>query len=403
MKLIIRPLKREDNKEEIFELCKQNDLKSAVYATNYDVWNFQYVNNPLKKSWNSVLVNKEDNAIYGHMGLVPQIIKLGSFDLLAGTLGNGVINASLRNKLLPFKKSKTFAITPLIDRCVNDSFNDNVDLCLVNSIIHPLIWRTLKFRTTNIEQKSTFHSSLRGLFKAYLELFRNIYKTSFIRFFALPYSIFLIIIQLITKIISKFSSVSNEIKTENLVFSRISQFTEDFNHFFNEFYDANPELITYKRDLNFLNWRFKSNHFLIYSLKVKNKLIGYIILKKQDDCKNDNNHIVLDCIILNDYLSYTSYIFKRLSKVENLRISFLHYLSCSYTHRLFKQCLKQGVLFTLNPLRILGIDKKKGHITSTLYYKINDKSKIAEEQKESFNQTNNWFITPILFHPSYYP
>ena len=49
MKLIIRPLKREDNKEEIFELCKQNALKSAVYATNYDVWNFQYVNNPLKK------------------------------------------------------------------------------------------------------------------------------------------------------------------------------------------------------------------------------------------------------------------------------------------------------------------------------------------------------------------
>ena len=111
----------------------------------------------------------------------------------------------------------------------------------------------------------------------------------------------------------------------------------------------------------------------------------------------------MDCIILNDYLSYTSSIFKRLSKVENLRISFLHYLSCNYTHRLFKQCLKQGVLFTLNPLRILGVDKKKGHITSTLYYKINDKSKIAEEQKEYFDQTNNWFITPILFHPSYYP
>lgn len=401
MNLVIRSLENQDNKEQIFELCKQNNLTSAYYTTNINTWNFQYENNPLRKSWNSVLVDKDNNTIIGHMGLGPQVIRAFSSDWTAGLINNGVISDSARTKLLPFNHTKTFAITPLIDCCVNESYKDNVDITIANSIIHPLIWRTLKFRTLNVETKSTIHSNLKGLFKAYFELFGSIYKSSYKRFLALPYSIFIIVIQLIAKTISKFTSVSGSIKTGDLVVDRISTFNSEFDDLMSAFYAANPDVITCKRGIDYLNWKFTSEHFAIYTFKIKSKLVGYIILEKQVHNKIDNNFVVTDCVILDDYLYYTSAVFKRLVKGENIRISFLHFLSCNYTKKLFKQSIKQGFQFTLHPLIILGFDKKKRNVTSTFYYKINNKSDLTAEQKEAFEHPN-WFITPMLFNPGYY-
>jgi len=397
MDLTIRSLENRDSKEQIFELCKQNNLTSVYYATDNDVWAFQYENNPLNKSWNAVLADKENNRIYGHMGLAPQVIRAFSSDWSAGLINNGVVNSEVRNKLLPFNNKKTFAITPLIDHCVKEAFEDNVDFCIANSTIHPLIWKTLGFDAINVECKSTIHASLKGLFKAYFELFNAIYKDRVVKVFAVPYAISLVIIQIFGKI-GRLGGYSDRIKAGKLVVNRIDQFDDEFTLFFNDFYQSNPEVITCKRDVNFLNWKFRSSRFGVYTFRVEGKLIGYTILEKNAD---DNSRVVLDYVILDEYLSYGSLALKKVRKLGSFRISFLHYLSCNYTQRLFKQCLKHGFPFTLNPLIILGIDKKKRHITSTLYYKFNGKSKISVEQNELFYR-ENWFITPILFNHGCY-
>lgn len=401
MDLIIRSLDDEDNKEEIFELCKNNNLITSKYATNINIWNFQYNFNPLKKSWNSVLINQKDNTILGHIGLIPNVIRAFSSDWISASTSNGVISSSVRNKLLPFNKSKTFAITPLIDTCVKQAFNDKVDISFVYSIIHPMIWRTLKYNEIKVEQKITIHSGIGHLFSLYYSFFREKNKVSPIRYLAGLYSTILIGINLIINTFGKIRSISNLLNSRKLKVEKIAEFNSEFNNFIDCFYENNSELITYKRDIDFLNWRFRSDHFSNYIFRVNNKIIGYIVLEKNDDSEVERNCKVLDCVILDEYLSYTSSIFRRLNRVEKLSITFSHYLSCNYSNKLFKECLKQGYRFVPNPFRIFNFKNKKLTPPSNMYFKINNSSKLSNEQKALSNY-NNWFLTPIFFCPSYH-
>lgn len=398
MKLIVRPIEKKDNKEQIFELCKTNNLIESKYATNYNVWDFQYNSNPLKKSWNSVLVNKENNTILGHMGLIPLIIRAFSSDWLSASISNGVVSNEVRNKLLPFKKIKTFAITPLINCCVQEAFNDNVDVSFVYSTIHPLIWRTLKFNEIKVEQKTTIHSSIGQLFSIYYFSFIKKYKASSFRFLAFLYSSALIMVNLIKSSIVKFRSFSKTIKKSKLKVDKVSEFNLEFDIFMNEFYKTNSELITYKRNIGFLNWRFESDTFGKYIFRLNNKIIGYIILEKN---RTANNYSVIDCVILDKYLSHSSSMLKTLNSLEKAPITFTHYLSCNYSNQLFKESLKQGHVLNNNPFRLFIFKNKKLTTPSFMYYKINDSS-IKNVNLINLFKTNNWFITPIFFNPSYH-
>lgn len=398
MKLIIRPLEKEDNKEQIFELCKTNNLIASKYATNYSIWNFQYNSNPLRKSWNSVLVDKEKNTILGHMGLMPLIIRAFSVDWLSASISNGVVSSEVRNKLLPFKEIKTFAITPLINSCVEQAFNDNIDISFVYSTIHPLIWRTLKFNEIKVEQKTTIHSSIGQLFSIYYSSFTEKNKASSFRYLAALYSIALIMANLIKSSIIKFRSFPKTIKRSKLIVEKVSQFNSEFDIFIDNFYNTNSELITYKRNIDFLNWRFESNVFGKYIFRIDNKIIGYIILEKNEIA---NKYSVLDCVILDEYLSYTSSMIKILNSLEKSPIIFTHYLSCNYSARLFKESLNKGYLLDNNPFRSFVSRNKKLPTQSFMYYKINDSS-IKNIKLINLFKSNNWFITPIFFNPSYH-
>lgn len=391
MDLFIRSLNEHDDIKQIFELCKKNNLNTPYYTTNINSWNFQYKNNPLHKSWNSVLINSKNNNIHGHIGLSPQLIRAFNKDWTVGLINNGVISTASRNKLISFNNKKTFAITPLIDNCVNQSYSDGVDLTIANTTIHPIIWKTLKFSTINIERKTTIHTNIVGLFKQYLILFNKLNKIRLLKILVTPYIIFLILIHYLSKLLV-FPPFF-----KNIEIKRITSFHSEFVIFFNDFYNKNHKIITCKRDLNFLNWKFNNDHFKIYEFRVKSKLVGFVILEKSIESLN-NLYNVTDCIVLNDYLKYTNSFFQQIKIIENTPINFIHFLSCEYSYLLFNQTLKNGFLFTTNPLRILGFDKKKRHITSTLYFKINS----ASEFKNLFSTNqHNWFITPILFNPGY--
>lgn len=391
MELYVRSLDVNDDIKQIFELCKQNNLNSAYYTTNFDSWNLQYVNNPINKAWNSVLINKDDNHIHGHIGLSPQLIRAYGKDWTAGLINNGVVSVFARNKLIPYNNIKTFAITPLIDNCVIESFKDKIDFTIANTTIHPLIWKNLKFKTINVERKTTIHTNFNGLLRGYHALIKKFNNNKFFKFFHLPYITFIILVQYL-------SNISFRKENKNIVVKKNDSFGYDFDILFKEFYDLNNELITCKRDIDFLNWKFRNNHFKTYEFRFNLKLIGYVILEKSNTFKQDPGYTVVDCVVLNDYLKYCYTIFKKIISIEKSTIIFIHYLSSDYTNKLFKNIKKSGFIFSTHPLRILGIDKRKRHITSTLYYRINDQSYF---NKLISDKSINWFITPILFNPGF--
>jgi len=396
MDLIVKKLDEECKKDEIFKLLINNNLTSSKYAINNDIWNFQYNLNPLKKSWNSILVNKNDNTIFGHIGLIPQTLRAFSSDWPSASISNGVIDSKVRNKLLPFKKSKTFAIIPLIDSCTEDAFKDKVDVSFVYSTIHPLIWRTLKFNEINVVRKTTIHSSISYLYDKYYSYFIDKYSSSFIQYFAKLYSFVLVSLNVIEQNFRAISSISSIIKRKKISFNKINKFDSEFNIFMDNFYKINSDIITCKRNKGFLNWRFSSNNFLKYIFRINNRIIGYVILEKNDENKLLKNYKVVDCVVENQYLIYLSSIFKSLVKNENLAITYVHYISCKYSHKLLKESSKQGYFFNINPFKFT--DKKK--VTpSNMYYKLNTNS--MNEKNIALFDSSNWFITPISFNPSY--
>ena len=395
MDLSIRSLKEDDNIKKIFELCKQNNLITPNYATNIDVWNFQYVNNPIKRSWNAILINNAD------IGLIPLPMKVFSSDLLAGSISNGVISASVRNKLLPFNKSKTFAITPLIDECNQAAFNEGVDLIFVHSSIHSMIWRTLKYNKIQVDLELTYHSGLKYLFVGYYKQFNKKYRNRSLNALAKPYSLFLCGLNFMASFIKKIVIFADLMDIKNKEIEKVSVFNCEFNDLFQTFYDDNPNIITYKRDIDYLNWRFNNNQYLKYSFRVDDALAGYIILNKDESDLTTNSYTVVDCVILDEYLNYTSVFFRQLTKVKCLSIKFTHYLSCDYSRKLHKACLRQGYAFTINPFRCF-LPGKKNQQEQHLYYKVSSSANLNDKQKEEF-QNNNWFLTPIFFCPMYYP
>ena len=398
MDLIVKKLDEECKKDEIFKLLINNNLTSSKYAINNDIWNFQYNFNPLKKSWNSILVNKNDNTIFGHIGLIPQTLRAFSLDWSSASISNGVIDSKVRNKLLPFKTSKTFAIIPLIDSCTEDAFKDQVDVSFAYSTIHPLIWRTLKFNEINYVQKTTIHSSISYLYDKYYSYFIDKFSSSFIQYFARLYSFVLTSLNVIERNFRAISSISSIIKRKKISFKQINKFDSEFNVFMDDFYKINSDIITCKRNKDFLNWRFSSNHFLKYIFRINNKIIGYVILEENDENKLLKNYKVVDCVIIDQYLIYLSSLFRSLVKNENLSITYVHYISCKYSLKLLKESSKQGYIFNINPFKFT---EKKKVTPSNMYYKINDSS-IKNVNLINLFKTNNWFITPILFNPSYH-
>jgi len=386
----IRPLEGSDDLAQIFELCKKNDMTTENYATNIEIWNFQYNKNPIKKSWNSIVTENEN--ILGHIGLYPLPLRGAKKKFLAGSISNGVLSKSIRNKLLPFKGKKTFSIIPLIDNCASTAFQEGADIVFAHSTIHSMIWKTLKYRKMDVTCKTTYHSGVKGLFLAYYSSLckkRKIFSGSL----GVIYSAMLTSKSILPILINRgVHFLTRNIKSDISIAS-FETFGVEFENLFNEFFDGNQDLVTYDRSIKYLNWKFSQSQFKKIMVTSHGKIIGYLVLQKID---GSDNFKVIDYVILNEFIKKSAFIFNFLSYIEGINISFTHFLSCGYSNLIYEALNKQGVELNLRPLSKLLKNQKE--TKAPIYYKSND---VGSNPVPSLDQYL-WFISPIFFTPSYF-
>jgi len=387
--LYIKPLSKSDDIRNVFELCKENKMVTSNYATSEQVWDFQYNNNPIKKSWNAVITNND--VIFGHIGLYPLPISIKSEKLLGGSISNGVLSKSVRNKMLPYKDKKTFAVIPLIDTCCNTAFDDDVDLIFVYSTIHPVIWKSLKFTAIDVESKTTFHSGIKNLYLAYYDLLLIKKKAVLTGLLGKFCAATLTGLDTVPKLLNRtLFSFRNE-RAKSSTITQFERFDDKIDDFFNEFHERNPNLITYQRNKDYLNWKFSQSRFLKFKFYFENAIIGYIVLESHNEnttCK------VVDFLILNEYMDLTKVLLEQLVHVEKISFTFPHYLSCEYATSIWKESCAHGVHLSLSKFF-----RKKISSSTPLYYKFNGRHK---SNGSSINfEILPWFITPIFFTPTF--
>lgn len=380
--LVTRDLNLSDNIEHILLLCKENNMQSDNYATTKQVWDFQYRKNPIHKSWNAVIASND--LILGHIGLYPLPIKAFSQTLLGGAISNGVLSKTIRNKMLPYKGRKTFAVIPLIESCCKTAFDDDVNLIFVYSSIHSMIWKALKFTPIETNVKITFHSGIRDLYRTYKGLLYKSGKLSH-KGIVVGYSTFLTFMHIISKLSNK---ILFSVKKNFITINGFETFDSELDVFFTKFHKKNVELITYQRKTDYLNWKFTQNKFKKFKIHYQSELVGYIVFESNDD---DNNLKVIDFLILNEHINLINDVFDYLVNVKKMSFYFPHYLSCKYANNIFDNSRKNSVFLNLNPFRKKISTKTK----VPLYYKINSSKNTYDFESQP------WFITPVFFTPSY--
>ncbi len=385
----IRLLKKNDDLNQIFELCKQNMMIGENYATTYDIWDFQYNKNPLNKSWNSVVEHEEQ--ILGHIGLYPLPLRGPQKFFLAGSISNGVLSESIRNKLLPFKDKKTFSIIPLIDNCASSAFGDGIDIVFVHSTIHPMIWKALKYKNIDVTCKTTYHTGLKGLYQKYHNLLCK-KRVIFNGVLGIIFSAILTLTRVLPMTVTRCSHFLTKNSNRDISICKFDVFDNNFKCFFDQFNDANKTLVTYDRNIEYLNWKFSQTQFKKFKININNTLVGYLVLQKNNET---NDFDVIDYIILNKHLNETQFIFNQLSLTEGMSISFTHFLSCEYSESIYNELNKQGITLSLNPAHMFS--KKQKITKAPIYFKINNmtNSPIMLDER-------SWFISPIFFTPSYF-
>jgi len=389
--IVTRALDEMDGLQYVFDLCKENSMTTANYASSKDIWDFQYNKNPIGKSWNAVIA--DDDLILGHIGLYPLPICTPSGQLLAGSISNGVLSKSIRNKMVAYKDKKTFAVVPLIDTCCNTAFGDGASIIFVHSSIHSLIWKTLKFTTIEMETTSTFHSGFKDLYLANSRLVAEKNIPFFKGVIGKLYSVALTAIDAVPKLFNQVQYGLRKINTVTKNISSFEYFDNDIDVFFKKFHLLNKDIITYKRDKIYLNWKFSQRRFKKFKICIDNEIIGYIVLEPN----NNDEYKVVDFLVLNQYLNETGNLLDYLVYTENLAFIFPHYLSSKYAKDIHTKSNKCGISLSINPLSKFNKEKKCSMVP--LYYKLNDFNFSAEHA--STFKTQSWFITPIFFTPTY--
>lgn len=390
-KLIARELKTMDEISDIFEICKENKMLSSYYATSNEAWDFLYRNNPNKKSWNTILT--DDKKIFGHSGIHPFSLKVFSNKVFSGGLSNVVISKLVRKKMLPYKNKNTFPVIPLMDSCCQAAFRDNVQLIFAYTSIHPMIMKSLNFKTINLKKEITIHANLTNLYKFYFEQSYARYGKKKLRVFVRWDALLLMMINIIPKFYQKIIWRMERLNGRMKIV-KFDDFDFNFSELFAKFNTRNDKIITFDRSVEYLNWRFKGNNFLKYKIIFKEQLVGYLLLEKIESDKVEK-YSVIDYIILNEYLKSTNAIFNYLIFDKKITIIYEHYISCDYVKKIFKMLLKH----TVDLKSLLNFKKNIGNI-QPFFYRINDVESLSVESLDMLEKST-WHISPIFFTPTY--
>ena len=398
MGLIIRPIKiAEDDLEQVSQLLMRNGLNAEKYATTIAAWKYQYLENPKMKYWVSIMVDDEVKCIYGHIGLIPLPLIQNSNLFLAGAISNGAIDYSVRNKLLPHNKKKSFPIVPLIDECCNNAFADHVELIFAFSSIHPSIWKSLNFNTLHIEVDESWYLKFGVAYKLLNSRLRIAIKNKWLSYMIIPYAFLRALSMNFFKRI-ELTNTTNVLKKENIEVIHFSYFDISFDPLFIEFSCEHPNVIMYQRSTLSLNWRYLKTECIKYKFIRQGKLIGYCVLR-EDNLSNLDIYQIEDFMILSMYLNTVPQILNHLLKSEKVSFNMKHYLSCDYSIMLLKAFKKYGYSIELNPfLKIFGKSKKRMH--SPIYYKTNNNI-LDCQTLISLDTQKNWLIEPLFFTPLY--
>ncbi len=388
MDLSIRDLAPEDNISEIVTLCKENNLLSANYATSESAWNFQYRNNPIKKSWNAVIHDEDSNLIMGHVGLIPLPVFSFPNRYLAGSISNGVVSPLARNRLVPFNKYKTFPIISLINRCCENAFRSNVDFIFAFSSIHQMIWKALKFTNIEFSVRMTLHSTTTELFKAYKQ---NIWAGPSGIIVKVFKSIFLCSTLMLHKLGSVRCFIKYAANKRGISISNADGFDGEFCEVISTFNKDNTDIITYDRQIVFLNWRFSNRQFIKVKIYKNDTIIGYAVLEKNDAEENREMCTMVDFVVLNEYIMEIPHILYLIRSKNRISFKFQHYLSCDYSQEIYNECKKSGHAFGYSAFRERNSNVKR-HVP--FYFRVNpySQSNLGKDLKEK-----KWFITPICF------
>ncbi len=399
MGLVIRPINlAEDNLEQVSHLLIRNGLNATKYAITPAAWRFQYIENPNRKSWVSILIDEELRSILGHIGLLPLPLIQNSQQFLAGGISNGVIDCTVRNKLMQHNNVKSFPIVPLIDKCCKNAFENEVKLIFAFSSIHSLIWKNLHFKLLDIQVDESWHLNFLDAYKTLVSKLKFVIENRWLSYLIKSYAFFLALCSQVVKHVSLAKAVKSLINNKVQVV-QFEYFDNSFEPLFKEFVCDHPNVIMYERSIAYLNWRYESASCLKYKFTYMGELIGYCVLRK-DSLPGSNVHQMEDFMILKSRIDNVSPILAYLLTKENLSFKMQHFLSCNYSFMLFNEFRNHSDTVEVNPLRSLFCGEKK-KISNPFYYKLNDDI-MSQETQNSFSDSKNWLIEPLFFTPVFH-
>jgi hypothetical protein len=286
------------------------------------------------------LIDEETQAIHGHMGLVPLPLTLNSKQFLAGSISNGVVDHSVRNRLLPHNNAKSFPIVPLINECCNMSFADDAEIVFAFSSIHPLIWKAIAFEKLKVEFEETWHLDFGKTYLIVGSKLQMAIKNTLLRYptpmFTFLFSFGVMIRKFIQKIV-----VTGAFKKDKVEIEKFQYFDNSLDVLFEQFTREYPTVTMYQRRSSSLNWRYSKAEHIKYKFTQNGKLVGYCVLCR-DRSNNSLIYNVEDFLILKSFFGSVSGILIYLHCNEKLLFRMQHFLTCDYSYQLYGEFRKFG-------------------------------------------------------------
>jgi len=402
MPLKIKQLEREDNVESLFHLFKKNNLITPNYPHCRNIWNFQYLDNPEKKDWNVIIFDENHDAILGCFGLIPFPLKIYSKVFRAGYISGLATDEGIRRKLLSYKGTRAFATFPLIEEGCQNAFKEGVPLIFVFSVIPFSFWELLHFHNLSVEMKTTWHMDCYEFYHQYVDEFQDRIKIGWQRLLIKPYALFITSLQILLKKSKIYFWGFNTKENQEITVEAFKDFDESFKPLFASFYAENPQLITYDRDLRYLNWRFSADQYWRFKFFKNGRFIGYCIILKEEQEEREGFGQMYEFIILKEHVRRLPEILKLLFQ-KGVKFKFTHYLSCPYSQELFNGCSQAGYQLLFAIPEILRGRAKKVVKESSFYFRLNPDFPLMQQFEENLKDEKNWFINPLFFGPRYYP
>ena len=387
MKLAVRPLENKDNIEAICAIFQEKEMLTTNYANSRDIWDFQYVNNPEKRSWSTLIYDQEDNQILGHFGVIPFPVRMGTKIIEGGCVSGLAISKKAEGKSITQNGKPVFAVYSLIEQCCKKVFEDKIDLIFNYSRIAPAFWKGLQFKQLSFVRVETWHLLPSDLYKQYVgELQQRV--NGYLKIFIRPYAFALTVVQQILKCTR---GVNQSLGLSHVAVTEFKEFDRDIEQVVEAFDRENQDVTTFDRRTDFLNWRFHSNAFSKFKFIADGRLIGYCILFGSD---------MYDFIILKSYFFRIPEILNAVAVRSTFR--FRHYLSCAYSRRVFVESAKQGYQMFFTFGEIIRNKFNKEVREPAFYYKTNTLSPLAGEIEQKLNMEEGWLINPLFYGPRYF-